>query len=614
MLDEEHEKQIYLRENILDKGYDGEEFAAFLTSKKGDDGEEEVDLDNWSLDELKAVVQEFIYYQTQKKNNPKNNIKTNYNIYPNVINNMILNNNININFNNDGNDFENSQEQKQSLPLNFPKFNNSNDNSNINSNNNSINNSTNNSINKSINNYDINKSINNYDINNAYNNAYNNANNNYISTNNSSNIKNDLYGIADNVNINCLIQEKSELSKYQNVKIEIFLGEKMPGSFFSKAYQTYVVSIPLLNLRVVRKYSDFQWFRQALINLFPGKIIPPIPTKNKKGGDRFKEKYLSKRIRNLEKFFVLLLKDETIKTSQIFYDFVSIDEAKAFNDKKKSYNTMKLPQELKDYKSLNGKLEVKLDEEREERFQDIKRQIDNKQELLLKLNKQIKLLNNELTIVVNRLNELSKCCKELFINSDKYNENDKIKITYYELSDMFKLWSNALKDQNTVIYVDIREYFKYSKNTLKSMKDLVNTVEICKHNYNKSKRNLIARKEDIYKKGDINKWELPPDNKNINTTDKNAVLSNMLYNETNVVNNLKNIYGYYLNSINNEYSRLEKIFGYSHNESLVEDAKKEINIISELFKNISDITMGSKKYSMININKQIEQENNNEIK
>ena len=89
MLNEEQEKQIYLRENILDKGYDGEEFAAFLTSKKGDDGEEEVDLDNWSLDELKAVVQEFIISQSQKNNNQINNMKNNYNIYPNVINNMI---------------------------------------------------------------------------------------------------------------------------------------------------------------------------------------------------------------------------------------------------------------------------------------------------------------------------------------------------------------------------------------------------------------------------------------------------------------------------------------------------------------------------------------------
>jgi uncharacterized protein YerC len=477
---------------------------------------------------------------------------------------MILNNNINININNEGNDFENLQEQKQSMPLNFPMFNNS-----------------------------------------------NNSNNNLISTNNSSsNIKNDIYGITDNENINCLIQEKSDLSKYQNIKIEIFLGQKMPGSFFSKAYQTFVISIPLLNLRVERRYSDFEWFRQTLINLFPGKIIPPLPKKNKTGGDRFKEKYLSKRIRNLEKFFGLLLKDESIKLSQIFYDFVSIEEINSFNNKKKSYNTIKLPQTLKEYKSLNGKLEVKLDEEREETYQDIKSQIDTKQELLSKLNKQIKLLNNEITIVVNRLNEISKCFKELFLNSDKYSENDKIKITYYELSDMFKLWSNALKDQNTITYIDIREYFKYSKNTLKSIKDSTNNVEIFKHNYYKSKRNLIAKKEDLYKKGDITKWDLPQDNKNLNTTDKNVVLSNMLYNETNIVNNLKDIYGYYLNSFNNEYSRLEKIFGFSHNENLVESAKKVMNIISELFKNMSDITMGSQKYSIKNINKQIEQENN----
>jgi len=564
MLDEEQQKQIYLRENILDKGYDGEEFAAFLTSKKGDNGEEEVDLENWTLDELKKVVQEFIISQTQKNNNQINNFQNNYNLYPNMINNMILNNNINININNEGNDFENLQEQKQSMPLNFPMFNNS-----------------------------------------------NNSNNNLISTNNSSsNIKNDIYGITDNENINCLIQEKSDLSKYQNIKIEIFLGQKMPGSFFSKAYQTFVISIPLLNLRVERRYSDFEWFRQTLINLFPGKIIPPLPKKNKTGGDRFKEKYLSKRIRNLEKFFGLLLKDESIKLSQIFYDFVSIEEINSFNNKKKSYNTIKLPQTLKEYKSLNGKLEVKLDEEKEETYQDIKSQIDTKQELLSKLNKQIKLLNNEITIVVNRLNEISKCFKELFLNSDKYSENDKIKITYYELSDMFKLWSNALKDQNTITYIDIREYFKYSKNTLKSIKDSTNTVEIFKHNYNKSKRNLIAKKEDLYKKGDITKWDLPQDNKNLNTTDKNVVLSNMLYNETNIVNNLKDIYGYYLNSFNNEYSRLEKIFGFSHNENLVESAKKVMNIISELFKNMSDITMGSQKYSIKNINKQIEQENN----
>jgi len=139
---------------------------------------------------------------------------------------MILNNNINTNINNNGNDFEFIQQQSQSMPLNFPMFNNS-------------------------------------DNNNSKNNIY----------------QNDIYGITDTEIINCLTQEKNDLAKFDNIKIEISLGEKKPGTFFSKAYQTYVITIPTLNLKVVRRYSDFEWFRSILINLFPGRVIPPIPKK-----------------------------------------------------------------------------------------------------------------------------------------------------------------------------------------------------------------------------------------------------------------------------------------------------------------------------------------------
>ena len=553
MSDEEHQKQIYLRENILDKGYDGEDFASFLISKKGEEG---VNLKNWSLDELKSAVQEFIIIQSQKLNQI-NSIQNNYNIYPNVINNMILNNNINTNINNNGNDFEFIQQQSQSMPLNFPMFNNS-------------------------------------DNNNSKNNIY----------------QNDIYGITDTEIINCLTQEKNDLAKFDNIKIEISLGEKKPGTFFSKAYQTYVITIPTLNLKVVRRYSDFEWFRAILINLFPGRVIPPIPKKNKIGGDRFNEEFLEKRTRTLEKFLNLLLEDPSIKTSQIFYDFVSIEELNIFSDKKKYYNSIKLPQSLKEYKSLNGKLDVKLDENRESIYQKIKNETDISQELLSKLNKQIKSLNNEINTVIIRLNEIAKSCEELFLNSVKYNESNEIKISYYELNEMFKHWANALKKQNTVTNIDIREYFKYSKNTLKSMKELISTVEIYKQNYYKSRRNLITKKEELFKKGDITKWDLTPSNKNININDKNIVFANMLHNETNIVNNLKNIYGYYLNSVNSEFIRLQEIFSFSHKQNLIDNAKKEITTISELFKNISDIAVGSPKYNIENINKQIYQENN----
>jgi len=584
------EKQNYLRENILDKGYDAEDFVTYLTSKKGDEG---INLGNWSLEELKSVVQEYISNNPlNNKQEPENNTNQANNTIPNnLVQNPILTQNIN-NINNLNNIDTNVPPGLN--PYQYP---------NILLNNGMMNN---NMINiNNINNMNLDPNLLNSNLTNNINSGNvflpKDENENLI---NSQGEQTDIYGITNTETIYCLFSEKNELAKHDNVKIEIALGEKKPGTFFSKAYQTYIITVPKLNLKVSRRYSDFEWLRQILVYIFSSSVIPPIPKKNKLGGDRFNEEFLEKRTRTLEKFLNLLLEDPNIKSSQLFYEFLSIEELNKFYDMKKHYNHYKLPQTLKEYKTLNGQLDIKVDDSREIFYQNIKDQTEINQELLSKLNKQFKLLNNEMNMVVLRLEEISKTCEELFLHSVKYNENDDIKISYYELNEMFKHWSTALKKQNTLTYINIREYFKFSKNVIKSMRDLTNSVDNCKQAYYKSKRNLISKKEDLFRKGDITKWDLGP-NKNINAQDKSIALPNMLANETNSVINLKQIYGYYLNSVNNEFERMEKIFSFGHKQNLVENAKKEITIISELFKNISDIAVGSPKYSVDNVMKQV---------
>ena len=56
MEDELNEKQTFLRENILEKGYDPEDFMKLLQSKKGELG---LDLSSWNMDELREAVKEF---------------------------------------------------------------------------------------------------------------------------------------------------------------------------------------------------------------------------------------------------------------------------------------------------------------------------------------------------------------------------------------------------------------------------------------------------------------------------------------------------------------------------------------------------------------------------
>ena len=590
MVDSEEEKQNYLRENILDKGYVAEEFVSYLISKKGDEG---VDLGNWSLNELKLVVQEYILTHPNSNIQAGNNIQSSPQLQNNLPQNQLQAQNANIN-----------QNMNIGMNNNFNNFNNMNMGMN-----NNMNMGMNNNMNMGMNN-NMNMGMNNNNIINNNPEMQNNLNQNYMSFSPETepNEQTDIYGLTNLDTILCSICEKSEMSKYENIHIEISLGEKVARTFFTKAYMTYIISTSPLNLKVRRRYSDFEWLRQILLNFYSSSIIPPIPKKNKIGGDRFDETFLLKRMRTLEKFLNFLLEDPVIKVSQILYDFLSIEEESKFNDKKKNYNNFKLPMYLRDYKSLNGKLDIAINEERETFYQNIKDNTELNQELLSKLNKNLKLLNNEMSVVINRMDEISKNCEELFLNSVKYCDVNDIKISYYQLNDMFKNWSTALKKDSTIININIREYFKYAKNTFRSMKELINIVDNYKQNYYKSKRNLITKKEDLFKKSDVSKWDLGP-NQNISIVnllkDKNVALPKMLCNETNAVINMKQLYGYYLNRANKEFERIGQLTALGHRQNINDYSKKKITIISELFKNISDIAMGSPKYDIKNLEQEI---------
>ena len=65
MSDDLQSKQAYLRENVLEMGYDADEFMTFLQTKKGENG---LDLNNWSMNELITVVDEFVNNKKVKSN------------------------------------------------------------------------------------------------------------------------------------------------------------------------------------------------------------------------------------------------------------------------------------------------------------------------------------------------------------------------------------------------------------------------------------------------------------------------------------------------------------------------------------------------------------------
>ena len=675
MAESEEEKQNYLTENILEKGYEAEEFADFLSIKKGQDG---LDLDNWTMDELKNLVSEFIEYhkeiEKEKENinqpqpiqniptgiynpleNPlsnsnfnQNNYSYNYNITSDMnlnqnMNNMNLNQNMNIspnmnlstNINNNQNiniyqnmnlnenmNFNQNMNLNQNMNIN-PNMNinqNINFNSNMNIDPNMINNQNMNNnitLNKNINminnnmNIDQNKSQN--DINNSIQNSLSQNNNNIqFQQSNSMNETTDVYGITNEAFIPCGISEKSELSRVKDIKIEVSVGEKISGKMFSKAYMKYAIFTSPLNLKVFRRYTDFEWLRQTLLHLYSSNIIPPIPKKTKMGKNKFDESYLLKRTRTLERFLNILMEDPILKESQIIFDFLSLEEGIKFEETKKLYQKIKIPQNLTEYKNPEGKLKIIVNEDNEVFYKSIKDNTEANIDLLTKLNKNLKLLNNEISAVTNRMEEISKNCFDLFLNSAKFCDDNDIKRSYYQVKDMFKFCSNTLKDQLTVFNINLREYFKYTRNTFKSMKVLLNNVDNYRANYFKAKKNLISKKEELIKKPDVGKWDLGPNKNMVNLSDlfnnKSLAFPVMLYNETTNVNNLKKKYGYFLNRVIEEYERLRYLISSGHKQNIVETAKMLGNIISDLLTKISEIGDGHQKYDINNIAKEINKE------
>jgi hypothetical protein len=126
------------------------------------------------------------------------------------------------------------------------------------------------------------------------------------------------------------------LGSEENAIIQVTSPEKIEGGFFTKSYVTYLVTTNPLNLKVRRRYSDFEWFRQILQTLYPYNVIPSTPKKNKIGSDKFGDPFLQKRMRTLEKFLNYLLKNPILKASQILYDFISIEKDSEFKRKKKN--------------------------------------------------------------------------------------------------------------------------------------------------------------------------------------------------------------------------------------------------------------------------------------
>ena len=595
------EKQNFLRKNILEKGIDAEKFVDFLQEKKGEDG---ADITNWTMDDLKLLVNEF--YKINNISYDDNNI--NENKEENEINNTQNNNNIKFIIDEDSlmNLFQKKENQNNNInnnkPLfdfekNFAKLNEQQKKININKNQNSDISTKKNEIIEGKNNTDKNENNKTDSLpnNNTEEIIQNNENNNNEEINYNHNISNEEeqdidYGIIINDTVKCELMEKTEFSEHKDIKIEIKNPIKLETKFFSGKSVNYSIITYPFNYIVERRYSDFIWLRDILSNLYNNILIPKMRFKGKVTKDKHDNNFIKKRMNYLERFINYIIKDDIIKSSQILYDFLTIKKYEDFIYKKKQYEKIKIFNfiDIKNRKNINGILDIKINKEKEIYLENIKDNTIYNGNLFKKLNNNFKSLNDEFNLVIKRIENISNIFKQIYDISNKYLDLNIIKESYSQMELMFKNLGDNFNILNNFIKTEIKQHFKFIGNNFISLNEMIQNVEISKNNYIKIAKHLINKKNELYKKGDISKYELK---EKINFNNKNQILNKMLPQETK--NSIKNkmIYGFYLNEIIKEYEKMRKINSYFFKKKICFFCKEQISICSDYTRILGDIIM-----------------------
>ena len=284
-------------------------------------------------------------------------------------------------------------------------------------------------------------------------------------------------------------------------------------------------------------------------------------------------------MRSLESFLNYLLQNPLIKNSSILTDFLTIANENDFNTKQTSYNSKQPPKATKDFQTISGKIKVNFNGDHETGIKDIRTYSEVNNGLFDRLSTEYKALYNEMLSVSERLLNISNIWKDVYKNTVRFNDNDDIKAAFKAMSAITEKWSKCEQSQAEIVKKDIRDYFNYVNKEFVSMKNLCLQVENVKYTYYKESEKLGNKKEELFRKGDTDKWELKEEDanrKNELIGDKQLAMDKMLPKESEQLEELKSFYGASLNSIIAEYERHQILSGTNHANIISNYCRKQI--------------------------------------
>ena len=372
------------------------------------------------------------------------------------------------------------------------------------------------------------------------NNQMENQINNFFEENNKINDLNNNTNITKEYQLNCRKIEKSPLND-KKVTITIQNPKAIETSIFQPNYIIYEIITDVTQWQVERRYSDFDWLRQTLKKIHPGLYCPPLPQK-KLGSRRFENDFVAKRMKYLNKFLNDIVESEIFKASEVLISFLSITNREQFEFKKKSFDSMKSPELIEEYYSLDGKVNLLEDDYNEMYYTNIQKYNNVQKQLLDRINYNLKNYVTNINSACNNLEDVQRDFEFLSQLNKIIKMKEEITQTYEELFVFFKNWKRIMYNQMDLVNNYIRYFFKYISKENSAFNELIQERLKKKEEYTKENNKLIIIKEDLWNKKDINKWNITnydSIDRFLLIQDKNYAFSKMCTIETERVNNLK---------------------------------------------------------------------------
>ena len=530
------EKQNLMREEIINKGYDSIKFIEYLVQCKGEGGE---NINNWSINDLKNAIKDFIYLSDNTKKEIKKQDESN-----------------------PSKEEQNKDENEINVDLSAPSA----------------------PKQKNLGETILMSVI---DI-----------KNNIFSDSSKQNEKFN-YGLNTPTSLDCRPIDNTDLGKQDEIYIKIGFPEKVDGGFFSRDTVSFTVAAIPLGFVVKRNYLDFEWLQNILLKLYHTNFIPSLPSLYSLSKENENE-YYQECIRHLEKFMNYLLADPVIKSSQILYDFLCKENDKDFEKIKKEAENMTPNNDITNYQSINGKIDISININKEKKFERVKEFCYENEKLLRQLNNNLISIEENFNNILKKLNESASIFQKLFDLMNKFNQEDILrKQIYTQMKNMFLSLQATLKKEKDIIKIDVKENYNFFFKNYSNFYNLIKKVDEAKRIYRKEEKDLVSLKNDLYKKSKIE----------VSSNDS-VDLSKILPKNTEATLEMKKNYGFYLNKTLAEFERMNLLDDNVFKTQVIKAFKSQHNIVNIYLKDLKSIVEEINKIEENDIKNEIKEEKN----